>query len=309
MFHYHQILIDELAKQYQVFFFPDQPKDPLTALKRKLHRTFSARYYERLFEQVKNEQFEVFLCINGKGITREFIEKLRSLNESAKFITYQWDSIARNKIERKTDYLYFLDLFDKCYSFDPNDVSSVDRLHYLPTYHNTEARNPSKNTKSIDLLLIASYTKERYRFIKKHKEDLLKQDYSFQYYLYLPWHHYVRNLLLKGEFLDPKLVRFTPMSKKSLFEKYEQARVLLDIQYKHQSGFTMRIMEGLAHGCKILSTNTALQKEQFNQNNMGYFNLEHFKIESDLDLLNSSFQPDNTIKNLHIRQWAQTILA
>ena len=79
MFHYHQILIDELAKQYQVFFFPDQPKDPFTALKRKLHKTFSERYYKHLFQQVKNERFDVFLCINGKGITREFIEKLRAL--------------------------------------------------------------------------------------------------------------------------------------------------------------------------------------------------------------------------------------
>ena len=309
LFHYHQALVDSLAESNEVLFYPDQPKGALTALKRKISKRFSRAYYEKLFVKVKNLKFDYFLLINGKGVTREFLTKLRKTNRNAKFITYQWDSIERNNIERKTNYLYFLDLFDDCYSFDPNDALSIERLNYLPTFHTINRQKIAKTQRTIDFLMVASYTRERYRFIKSNAYEFKRRNFTFYHHLFIPWHHYLRNIILKGEFANPKYLKFKSLTKESLMELYAKSKSTIDIQYEFQKGFTMRVMEGLAHHCKIYTTNKAIIKENFyDQNTIRIFKLGAFWNDFDPTYLGSDFKPSNYILDLHISKWIKKVL-
>ena len=58
------------------------------------------------------------------------IKKIRDLQPQAQFVLYQWDSI-RNfpYIERMQKY------FDRCYSFDRNDVGNNKRLIFKPLFY------------------------------------------------------------------------------------------------------------------------------------------------------------------------------
>ncbi|MDJ0645975.1 MAG: hypothetical protein QNJ57_08350 [Flavobacteriaceae bacterium] len=310
MFHYHQALIDELAKNNRVIYFPDQPKGAFTALKRKVSERFSRRYYEKLLLKVKNEKIDFFLLINGKGITREFIIGLRNSNQSAKFITYQWDSIARNNIERKTNYLYFLDLFDSCYSFDPKDAASIKRLKYLPTYHTVASQSTSEAKRPIDLLMVASYTKERYSFIKSNSKEFKRRNLTFYHHLFIPWHHYVRNSMLKGEFSNPKYLKFRAVTRERLNELYSKSKSTIDLQYEHQKGFTMRIMEGLAHHCKIITSNQEITKESFyDENNIKIFDISSFWKDFNAAFLSTNFRPNRYIVDLHVSEWIKKVLS
>lgn len=307
LFHYHLRIKDELEnKGAKVIFFPDQPQGALTALKRKLSSKVSKKYYDKIYAQIKEIEFDYFFLINGKGITRDFILKLKHQNKRIKLITYQWDSIARSNRERKANFLYFIDLFDRCFSFDYKDSNEIEKLEYLPTFHTIDHKIEREKIRSIDFLLVASYTDERYKFIKRR--ILETNNKNFHFHLYIPWHHYVRNLFLKGTFLNPKYLKFYTLSKEKLEDLYLNSKSTIDIQYIDQTGFTMRVMEGLAYGCKIISTNKKIVLEKFyTSDEILVFEMPFFWDYVEMNYINRKAKPNKLINELHIKKWIDRI--
>lgn len=308
MFHYHEALINELKKDNEIMFFADQPQGALTALLRKVNSNYSSLYYKKILKKIKDFKFDYFLMINGKGVTREFLIELRKLSKNAKFITYQWDSIARNQIERKTDYRYFLDLFDKSYSFDYEDVENIESLDYLPTFHTATQILENWIEREIDYLMVASYTKERYSFVKKVKKEFIKRNLNFACHLYIPWHHYLRNIVMKGEYANPKYLKFHTLSKTEVLNMYLNSKSTIDIQYKYQKGYTMRVIEGLAYGCKIFTTNKDIIKENFYSNNsIKIFDQKDFWKVFDKDFLDRKVFKNEEIEKFNLTNWIENV--
>ncbi len=309
LFHYHERIKDELENRgAKVIFFPDQPQGALTALKRKLSSKVSKKYYNNLLDQIKEIEFDYFFLINGKGITREFIKSLKNQNKQIKLITYQWDSIARSNKEIKSNFLYFIDLFDKCFSFDYQDSSEVERLEYLPTFHTIDQNIDREKIRSIDFLMVASYTDERYEFIKRRVSERDNMNLNFHFHLYIPWHHYARNLFLKGKFMNPGYLKFHTLSKEKLDELYLNSKATIDIQYIGQTGFTMRVMEGLAFGCKIITTNKKITKERFYRSDeILVFETPFFWEYVEKNYINGKTKPNKLMNDLHIKKWIERI--
>lgn len=307
LFHYHLKIIDELEKKgAKVIFFPDQPEGALTALIRKLNSKVSKKYYDNLYTQIKEVEFDYFFLINGKGITREFIQNLKQQNDRIKLLTYQWDSISRSNKERKTNFLYYIDLFDRCFSFDFKDCNEIEKLEYLPTFHTIDKDFKRKKVRSNDFLMVASYTDERYEFIKRRVAE--EKHKYFHFHLYIPWHHFIRNLFLKGKFLNPKYLKFHVLSKERLEELYLSSKATIDIPYTYQTGFTMRVMEGLAYGCKIISTNKKIVNEKFyNSNDILVFNTPFFWDVVDMSFINKKVEPNKFVNEFHIKKWIEHI--
>lgn len=309
LFHYHTALKEELEKMgANVLFFPDQPNDAFTALKRKIFPKISHTYYDKIYEKIKSENIDFFLLINGKGISRNFIEKLRVKNPEAKFITYQWDSIARNNLDRKTNYLYFLDLFDKKYSFDYQDVNSIKDLEYFPTFHTSTAQELTSENKEIDLLMVATYSDERYNFIVNNDVKFRKSNIAFHHHLHLPWHHYLRAVLLQGKKINRKFIQFSTINKNEMQQLYAKSNAVLDIPYANQTGFTMRIMEGLANNCRVFTTNKKIDQEGFyTPNNISVFSENNFceAFEKSKDV--SLQEAPKSVENLYVSNWIQHI--
>ena len=310
LFHYHIVLKEELKNLgASVLFFPDQPKDAFTSLKRKLLPNISHLYYNRILQKIKDEKIDLFLLINGKGISREFLIGLKKLNKKAKFITYQWDSITRNNLDRKTNFLYFLDLFDKCYTFDYDDSNKIKCLNYLPNFHTINNNKDYKYNKFIDLLFVATYSDERYKFILKYKDILETNGVSFHYHLYLPWHHFLRFKFLSKKKISRRYISFYTIEKEKIQKLYINSKAVIDIPYKNQTGYTMRIMEGLANKCHVFTTNILIKKEKFYSND----NLSVFKLDDFLENYNQSKKKvfkleKNSINHLYINNWITYIL-
>lgn len=310
LFHYHEVLIKEFEKKnFDVVYFPDQPQGALTALKRKLLPNISSVYYSKILKKIKEEKFDYFLLINGKGITIDFLKRFRKENPKSKFITYQWDSLARNNLERKTNYLYLLDYFDKCYTFDYKDSLNIEKLNYLPNFHTIENQK-NDCEKKVDIFIVGSYTKERYLFLKEYESILKANDFIFYHYLYMPWHHFARELFIRQNFINPKYLKFSVLQKEKLEELYKKSKATVDIAYKNQSGFTMRIMEAIAYKCKIYTTNTLIKNEDFyKKNNIVFINETNF---FDMFIENQSKPTSSSvhlIENLHIKNWINKILS
>lgn len=309
IFHYHEELIDTLKRAgANVLFFPDQPQGALVALKRKISTKYSIEYYNKIYNKIKKVKIDYFFLINGKGITRKFIQNIKLNNENVRLITYQWDSIMRNKIERKTDYLYILDLFDKCFSFDHKDVNENKKLKYLPNFHTIKHNINTTTFRGIDFLMIASYTEDRYYFVKRMSREFQQKGMIFYNHLYIPWHHYIRNIFLKRKLLNPKYLKFDTIPKNRLEELYINSKATLDIQYANQTGFTMRVMEGLAYGCKIITTNKNIVKENFySPDSISFFETNSFWKNFESSFLEKKLEENKSIEELYIEQWIKKI--
>lgn len=310
LFHYHIVLKEEIEEMgANVLFFPDQPKDALTSLKRKIFTKISHRYYNTIFKKIATENIDFFVLINGKGISRKFILNVRKRNPNAKFITYQWDSLERNNKDRKTNFLYFLDLFNKCYTFDYDDAEKVAQLTYLPNFHTIKSVKQPSIKREIDLLMVATYTEERYSFVRKYANELKKNNIHFKFHLYLPWHHFLLFTFFRRKKILKKNISFSTIKKKKMQELYAKSKAVLDIPYKNQTGYTMRIMEGLANYCHVYTTNKLIINEPFySANNISVFKLEEFsKIYKSSK--NNTFNPqESNVEKLHIKNWIARIL-
>jgi len=309
IFHYHVELINALKETgANVLFYPDQPQGALVALKRKLSTKYSKEYYDKIYDKIKEVRIDYFFLINGKGITRKFIQKIKQDNKGIKLITYQWDSIARNNLERKTNYLYILDLFDKCFSFDHKDANENKELEYLSNFHTIKNKSNTNMLREIDFLMVGSYTDERYFFVKKMSKEFRQKKIVFYNHLYIPWHHYARNVLLKGKFLNPMYLKYYPISKKVLKKLYLNSKATIDIQHPNQTGFTMRVLEGLAYGCKIITTNKNIVKENFySADNISIFELNSFWKNLKISFIEKKTDSNKSIDELYIKQWIKKI--
>lgn len=309
LFHYHEKIIDELkSKNFEVFFFPDQPKGAFTALKRKIYPKITVGYYKNIYDKIKNVSFDYFLLINGKGITIEFLKALKNNNPKCRFITYQWDSLKRNHIERKADFLYILKYFDKSYSFDYEDCKVIKELNYLPNFHTIE-KKPSA-TKEIDVFIVGSFTKERYDFIKNIQPRLQGNNYNYFFYLYMPWHHYAREVVIRKNFINSRYIKFKTISKREVNSLYQKSKSTVDLAYKNQTGFTMRILEGLSNNCKVFTTNKNIIKEGFYNSDLTItFTNGDFYSKFKEHINKPVYWENVDISEFHINSWIDKILS
>lgn len=73
----------------------------------------------------------VFLIsVQSLSFSEDMIQQIKDEQPQAKYVLYQWDSLKNFPyIEKIEPY------FDKCYSFDKNDVETHGNLKFLPLFY------------------------------------------------------------------------------------------------------------------------------------------------------------------------------
>ena len=232
-------------------------------LSKKRFLEYCRGYGERILRAVHGYTFDYVFVIQGFQLLSEFYARLREMNSHAIFLNYHWDSV------RETVYgntlLDLLPYFDRVYSFDRRDCDENRVLLYLPLFYAKEyerLRGESQSTNpDIDLLFIGTLSHyRRYQYVKQIERICSDNGIRFFYYLYISRRAYVRTLM-RGNFLGD--VRLAPLTVEEIIDLYRRANVILDLPNHFQSGLTMRAMEALGAGKKLITTNMAIKKEPF----------------------------------------------
>lgn len=118
-----------------VEWFEDRPAlDTITkSLLRVAPSTVAAKsdaYFERIIEKMQFKPIRDVLVIKGEALSPISIERLRAAMPRAKFTLYFWDSY----LNMPTDSAKKVALFDKSFTFDPQDAQQDSRLHYRPLF-------------------------------------------------------------------------------------------------------------------------------------------------------------------------------
>lgn len=229
----------------------------------RLSRRFSASFYIRRLRSLFSSGFlpSHVLVIKGEALHSSVLDYLRVATPLSRFILYFWDSVAN--LPGHTSILRF---FDCVASFDYRDCSQYSWT-YFPLFAGNIANSISMNNSNLscqyDWSFIGVVHSDRLYVLEKL---LLYNSVSSCFYLYILFPSVAH--LLRYLFSSPltlfrlwPYIHFKPLSPHLLAYIYSSSRCIVDIHHPNQSGLTMRVIESLLSGLKVITTNSYVLNE------------------------------------------------
>lgn len=223
-------------------------------------------YFNNIINESKNEKYDFVFFIVPETISEKQLYTLKTLQGNAKFILYMWDSI-KNKKNTKELIKYF----DKIYTFDKTDLEEYKEFIFRPLFYINDYKCiREKNNIKNDICFIGTAHSDRYHLLKNIEKQAIKNNLRYFYYFYFPskiyfWIRRVFDSNFKN--VKYKDFSFKSMSKKDLLSVISESNSVIDIQHPSQTGLTMRTLEILGAGKKLITTNKEIINYDFYDEN------------------------------------------
>lgn len=205
------------------------------------------RHQNRILRSAKGP-CDFVLVIKAIDLRPEFLEALRCRLPRAEFILYQWDALGRLPgIESRFPY------FDRMLTFDRKDAEVRPNLQFRPLFYR---ENPGAGNMvhhgdcTVDLCFVGLLHSDRLEMLRRLQADAQCQGVSFFVYLYTG----VYTSLKLARARNARNIHFRPLSYRKLMELNRRTAVILDLPHAAQSGMTMRAIEAVGLGKKLITT-------------------------------------------------------
>ena len=238
--------------------------------------------------------FDYVFVIKGDRLSDTFLTRLRAGFKSAKFILYLWDSLIY--VPTATRQLKY---FDRVLSFDRIDCMENTHLIFRPLFFRSRVETVECETK-YDLSFIGLHHSERLDFILRINDWCLGNRLKTFLYLKTGRKYYFRKIFSKvNRYLHLTSLPYTQVTK-----IFQTSKVLLDFPHPDQNGLTIRTIESLGFGKKLITTNKDVTNYDFyNDQNVLYVDPEFENL--DLDFFLSDYrQPSVEVLNRYsLENW------
>jgi hypothetical protein len=213
------------------------------------------KHYRSILRKTENRSFDYLIVIRGYRMPVWFVETLKERNPNMATILYQWDVFRL----WDADYRYLMPHFDRTLSFDYADSKELN-IPYAPTFHMDEYSNPPEKRPIYDFIYCTNHTDEKYRFMNAFVDLAAKKGYRVRTHLYMSWLKYLREYL-KGNRIDYGSISFRRLSREEYFGLFCQSKVVVDFSGTTQTGLTMRVIDALGSGKRVLTNNKSVVNE------------------------------------------------
>jgi hypothetical protein len=295
-----------------VEWFEDRPAlDTATkALLRVAPRLIAPRaeaYFDRIIAKMRDKPIRDVLVIKGEALSPSSVDRLRRALPHARFTLYFWDSYQNMPLDSPRK----VSLFDKSFTFDPIDARLDNRLSYRPLFFVDDYATLPKTRTDIDLLFVGSVHTDRYTILKRLSRAL-PPGVHFEKVLYCPSSLvYSTRRVFDPHFWSARRAEFTfqPLSKDNLQALISRARVVLDIERPVQCGYTMRTIEMLGAGKKLLTTNAMVaEADFFDPDNISIFDRQNPIVSS--KFLDTPYKPPSSeiLSRYSLSNWLNEVL-
>lgn len=259
-YHYNDEIIRKMESYgASVSFFYERDTSPLFGLVKFLKKgnteAIQRKHYKSILEKIAGRQFDYLLVIKGYKLEGAFVEAIRKSNPGIRTIMYQWDSYSI----WDCDYRYLIPSFDSVKTFDYNDAHELN-LQYVPTFSTDEFVRLEQSPPDYDLFFCGNYTYPRYLFLKKLIRFAEQKGYRLETKLVMTWKYYLQERW-HGVRLDPALISFRKLSKEEYVDLFSRSLVIVDFTSDGQAGLTMRSLDALSAGKKLLTNNPNIFRE------------------------------------------------
>lgn len=303
-----QARLEELGNK--VYFIPDRPsqKAIVKILIRKF-RFLLTPYLNHFFAQraadIPADKIDEVFIIRGEGLTAKALKGLRARFKKARFQLYLWDSVQRSPGCRD-----LMPLVDRTWTYDLRDAKEFPGLKFTPNFYTLpQTRTFTSAPRSEfnwELVFFGTAHADRLKVISRLAKTLPASVRFFRFfYFQSPIMYYFR------KFFDPAFDYFTKdeLSLKPKFGKdwddiVSRSSAILDVQHPEQGGLTIRTLESLALGFKVVTTDPSIREYEF------YDPRQILVIDRQEPQLDPTFlsQPNDfpvhpKIKNLELTPW------
>jgi hypothetical protein len=301
-------------------------KSKLKFLRRIWFLLFSPvkRYLRKEFRKIDDLKFDIFLSINAHVICSYLFRKLKRTNPDLYSVLYLWDSSA------KYDWSSEFRLFTKVITFDQAD-SVKYKIEYKPNFY---IKNCEINTSGnkYDLLFVGKFTPERLVVAEKivylssttgivsfirlwpaYKvlfHNILIYNILKKIKLHSTWlNHYLLNFEAKEGILKKDYIIKDSLKYNEIQQHSENSNVILDIPFEGQSGYTHRLIDALANGKKIITTNSNIRIEPFyNPEQIHIIETSNPQFDAEWMRKKSVFNADSSFEKLELSEWLKSVI-
>jgi len=301
-YHYNDEIIGKLRKRgADVVFFYERDITIRHALIDAFwpHRMdkWQEKHYGKILNAIRGQYFDYLLVIRGYKMPVSFSGAVRRISPGIKTILYQWDSL------NNWNYLNVMQEFDRVYTFDYMDAEDLN-IKYIPTFHTDEFSDMLPVRSKYDMFFFGNYTFERYQQMQKIIDFAEANGYKLKTHLFLSYKRYIRERT-RGIKIERDKVAFYRMNKANYLKLFNDSNIIVDITTETQSGLSMRVLDTLAAGKKLITNNRHIMKESF-------YNPEQIHIvnPADFDIPGSFFKEETFEKINHsMDTWIDKIFA
>ena len=316
-FDYEKHIINELEVMgAEVSFLKDRPFDApifsaLTRLFPNLVTRLGSMTMIRMLKKFPdNTKFDVLFVINGQTLSKIFLTRFKSLNPEARSVLYIWDSL-RNRKNLREKFSYF----DRIFTFDPADAKKYN-LHFRPLFFINNLKRydtPAPQAPDYQLVFVGTMHSDRLKVIQSITKHVPSHVKTFLYlYIQAPWVYWLYKITKKEYMRTSRSdFRFNPINQDLLDDIYSRSSIILDIEHPNQQGLTMRTLESIGAGKKLITTNKSIQHYDFyNTNNIAIINRDASDHPIDPRFWDTPYkEPDKFIRKKYtLRGWLEQVL-
>jgi hypothetical protein len=282
------------------------------------------RYLRKELSKIKNPEFDILFSVNANIICPYLLRKLKRKNPHLYSVLFLWDSFLMYNWTKE------LRLFNRVLTFNHSDSKNF-HIEYKPNFYIKSKINLSLHNE-YDLFFVGKFSSDRLELVDKilnlkgihdlklyiklwpayriifHNQNIYSflKRFKFQnaWVLNYQLNYEAVNGLLKREYLVTESLNFEEMQNKLL-----SSNVILDLPYKLQAGYTHRLIEALANGRKVLTTNSNIRNESFYDPEQIHI-LDEQNPEIDYEWIKerSAFKVDSYFSGLELSAWLKSIL-
>ncbi|WP_073060950.1 hypothetical protein [Chryseobacterium oranimense] len=283
-FNYEKIIAQRLRELgATVDFYDERPSNSILAkgiirIKKDFYKTQINKYYQKILEEIKDNQYDYFLLIKGEVIPPFFIESIKKINKDIKTVYYNYDSFKNNPNAE-----HILHFFDEKFTFDRNDALSYN-IHFRPLFYSKEYEEirDYKNTVTYNTMFIGTAHSDRYVISEAVKKWCEMNNFSsFAFYFSPSRFVFLFKKLFESTFkeFDINKISFQSLKHSEIIDLYKSSQAILDINHPWQKGLTMRTFEALGAGRKLITTNSEIKYYPFyNAQNILIIDRENIKL-------------------------------
>jgi len=282
------------------------------------------RYLKKELSNISSQKFDILFSINAHVICPYLFKILKNKNPDLFSVLYLWDSFSMYDWSRE------IQLFNKVYSFDPEDCV-IYKIAYKPIFY-IKNNNKKKIKHEADLFFVGKFSTERLKQLDKLLKPIYDSGLTCFVQLYpayrILFHNYIiysilRKLNIKSYQIMKYLLNFEAVEgilKKDYITQEKinynevQSRlmvsnVILDLPYHDQTGYTHRLIEALANGKKVITTNTQITRESFFNPDQIHL-IDYVNPEMNISWIKerSEFSVDSFFSDLELSIWLNSMI-
>lgn len=228
-----------------------------------IFKAHSRKYFLGIMNMHEEEDFDYILIVRCDMMDKNMLQKLKEKYPQAKLCLHLWDSFGNVPGIREK-----LALFDMVTSFDKEDCKNNPILIFRPLFYADEFARQGKEKEEFqyDMSFCGTIHSDRYKVLKNVELQCKEKGLRFEkfYYLQSKFMFYFYKMT-KREYRNALLSEFSleKLSSGEIARIEGESRAVIDIQHPKQSGLTIRTIEMLGLGKKLITTNKDIVNYDF----------------------------------------------